>query len=198
MNCSFLLFCFLSWIREDRSEKWDEENSCCMHWGCDTHENSWNLCQTPRGGSLEHKAWVLLCFTAALSSNPQHTPSKVLYSTKPCSLEEWHCSPNPISPDFDPKKKENFPRGGELVERGAGKSRQDEPAVGFPLDSCSWEPRAPSQVPAAWAMDKSHCSPCQQGWNGVISGNLEGKHSVERAGNNEQTWYWSVQALFYI
>lgn len=161
--------CFLSWIRGDRSEKWDEENSCCMHWGCDTHENGWDLCQTPWGGSLEHKAWVWFVFHCYAELKPTAQAQKSsLFLGEVALLPKPHCS------RFWPREEEKLAKRApeaELVEEGAGKTSQDEPAVGFPLDSCSWEPRIPSlrcqQHPGPWI------NPIAQGLSPASKGGME-------------------------
>lgn len=146
MNCSFLLFRFLSGCEriEARSEMKKTPVACTEDV---THMKIAEICvRLHGGGSLEHKARVL-CFFPTVSWNPQHTPGKVLYSTKAKELSLGEVALLPKTPFLQilTQRRRLSAQGstwrwtgGYHLRREQGKTSQDEPTLGFPLDSCSW------------------------------------------------------------
>lgn len=135
MNCSFLLLVSSVGYEgtEVRSEMKKTPAACTEDV---THMKMAGICVRLRGeGVWSTKLGFGLCFTATLSSNPHHRHRKVLYS-----LEKWHCSPNPIAPDFDPEKKKNWPR--EPLKLNWWRREQGKPARMSQLWDSLWIPAA--------------------------------------------------------
>lgn len=152
MNCSFLLLRFLGGYEgiEARREMKKTPVACTEDV---THMKTAEICvRLHREGVWSIKlGFCCVSFLHWAKTHSTHQ-EKPFIPQRPncCPLEKWHCNQNSISPDFDPKKEVKGPREHLKLnwwishEEGTGKTSQDEPALGFPLDSCSWWPQIPS------------------------------------------------------
>lgn len=106
-----------------------------------THMERAEICVRLQGKGAQSLGFVVFsCYTEL---KPPARARKSSLFHKEVSPAEMALLPSPISADSDPKKKGDCPREHLKLnwwishEEGAGKTGQEEPAVGFPLDSCS-------------------------------------------------------------